>query len=371
MPNWSCQTGFANSVLLPCWSESLRGLSPLSNGGENGLNMDKPSFDLLQCRYQNVVPKDVAAMKPYLLRLHRWISLLFALPLAVVIVTGLILSVQPMLQNIAIKPGSIDGAKVEALLQKFDPDSKARGLTIDPFANQMRLQGAGVSVNIDLATGEAVAAPSALNSLFGWARGTHQRIISGFGWLVTASTIAMLVIIALGVLMGLPRLRNSLSGWHKGMAWFALPLVVLSPLTGLFLALDISIGASGLATPPGRPVPLKEAVRMIAAQHDMSRVSSLGIRGGRMLARIDQGGDLTAFSVTAQGLTPAQRNWSRILHEGTWSALVAGGLNVLVSLVLAGLLTTGVIIWGRRSLRRPQRTRHPARPSADHKIEAA
>ena len=310
-------------------------------------------------------------MKPYLLRLHRWTSLLFALPLAVVIVTGLILSVQPMLQDIAIRPGSLDGAKVEALLQKFDPDSKARGLFIDPFANQMRLQGSGATVDIDLATGEKATSTSALTGLFGWARGAHQRIISGFGWLVTASTIAMLVIIALGVLMGLPRLRNSLSGWHKGMAWFALPLVVLSPLTGLFLALDVTVGASGPREPAARPVPLKEAVRLIAAQHDMSRVISIGARGGRTLARIDLGGDLTAFTVTSQGLTPASRNWSRILHEGTWSALIAGGLNLLVSVVLAGLLMTGVIIWGRRSLRRPQRNRQKPRPLPDHKVSAA
>jgi uncharacterized iron-regulated membrane protein len=31
-------------------------------------------------------------MKPLLLRLHRWITLLFAVPLAILIITGLILS---------------------------------------------------------------------------------------------------------------------------------------------------------------------------------------------------------------------------------------------------------------------------------------
>jgi hypothetical protein len=27
---------------------------------------------------------------------------------------------------------------------------------------------------------------------------------------------------------GLPRLRNTLSGWHKGAAWFAIPLILAS-----------------------------------------------------------------------------------------------------------------------------------------------
>ena len=37
--------------------------------------------------------------KPLLLRLHRWISLIFAIPLAAVIVTGLLLSLPPILQT--------------------------------------------------------------------------------------------------------------------------------------------------------------------------------------------------------------------------------------------------------------------------------
>lgn len=38
-------------------------------------------------------------MTYWLLKLHRWLALLFALPLAVLIVTGLILSVEPVCTN--------------------------------------------------------------------------------------------------------------------------------------------------------------------------------------------------------------------------------------------------------------------------------
>jgi uncharacterized iron-regulated membrane protein len=48
------------------------------------------------------------------------------------------------------------------------------------------------------------------------------------------------------------------------------------------------------------------------------------------------------------------RNWPRLLHEGNWSALVTGPLNLVTAVVLLGLLTTGLLIWGRRKLRRPQ-----------------
>jgi hypothetical protein len=50
---------------------------------------------------------------------------------------------------------------------------------------------------------------SNLADLFLWARLTHERLL-GQSWLVTSSTVAMIAIMSLGILMGLPRLRNSL-----------------------------------------------------------------------------------------------------------------------------------------------------------------
>ena len=45
--------------------------------------------------------------------------------------------------------------------------------------------------------------------------------------------------------MGLPRLRNTVAGWHKATAWILLPLVVLSPLTALAMAFGVTF-----TTPP-------------------------------------------------------------------------------------------------------------------------
>lgn len=289
-------------------------------------------------------------LQAYLLRLHRWITLVFALPLLVLIVTGLILSFQPMVQSLSIAPGSLDATKVSALISQHDPQAKARGLSIDPTTNTMRLQIPGAPVDINLASGARVDSASGMRDVFQWARRTHERLISGFGWLVTASTIAMLVIMTLGVAMGLPRLRNTVSGWHKGTAWGLLPLLVLSPLTGLFLSLGVTLGQAPPA--PARPVPLLQAVRIVGEQFDLSRLSAIGQRGSRMLAILDDNGSQSAFMVSQLGLTPQPRNWSRALHEGTWSVVLASSLNVLVSVALLGLLGTGLLIWARRTFRR-------------------
>jgi len=284
-----------------------------------------------------------------LLKLHRWISLVFALPLLVLVLTGLILSFEPIIKDRALPAAMVDANRVVDLIQRYDPEGKARGLAINAGAQRMQLMGAGAP-SIDLATGEAAATRDTVGDLLMWSRRTHEHLFDQ-SWLVISSTIAMVVIMIIGTLMGLPRLRNSLSGWHKGAAWFTLPLLLLSPLTGLCIAFGLTFQS---APPPAAKTALRlpEAVRLVAQSHDLSHLSMIANRGGRMMVRLYENGELRAYSFTVDGVTPLPRNWPRLLHEGNWSTLISGSLNVLTSIVLTGLLGTGVVLWARRKLRR-------------------
>jgi uncharacterized iron-regulated membrane protein len=295
-----------------------------------------------------------------LLKLHRWTSLVFALPLVAIVFTGLILSVEPIIQGSGLPAEIASADRIAWLIERSDPDGKARGVAINAIGQQIRIMGAKAPA-IDLNTGEAATAHDPVGDLLLWARQTHEHLL-GYGWLVIASTVAMVVIMCLGILMGLPRLRNSLAGWHKSAAWFTLPLLLLSPLTGLCIALGMTFTG---APPPAAKVALKlsEAVRLVAQSHDVAHLSMIANRGGRLMARIYEDGELRNYAVTADGVTPLPRNWPRLLHEGNWLAWLSGSLNVVVSIVLAGLLGTGVVLWARRKLRRrprseatPQRT---------------
>ncbi|WP_407183905.1 PepSY domain-containing protein [Bradyrhizobium centrosematis] len=290
--------------------------------------------------------------KPALLRLHRWITLVFALPLFVIIATGLVLSFEPLVQTRGIGGPAIDPGRVIELVKRYDPEGKARGLSLNAGSRSMTLQGSNVPA-IDLATGEVASASSTLSNVFLWARFTHERLM-GQAWLVTASTLAMVIVLLLGIAMGLPRLRNTLSGWHKGTAWFTLPLILLSPLTGLCMAFGLTFQNGAAPAGGGRPIALPEAVRMVADQHDLTHVISIGTRGGRAMARIYDDGELRAYTINASGVTALPRNWPRLIHEGNWSALIASPLNVVTSVALLTLLSTGLLIWARRKLRKPR-----------------
>jgi hypothetical protein len=287
--------------------------------------------------------------RPLLLKLHRWTSLLFALPLLAIIASGLVLSLEPMIQVDGIVPQSLDASRVADLIKFHDPQGKARGVVINSASHRILLQGTDVA-GIDLVTGEASAARPVLSDIFLWARRTHERLL-GLPWLVTASTIAMIVVMILGISMGLPLIRNSLSGWHKGAAWIALPLILLSPLTGLCLAFGLTFQTG--SPPAGRGVSLPDAVRLVANSKDLASVISIGSRGGRLMARIYDGGELRAYAVGSDGIVALPRNWPRLIHEGNWADMIASPLNVVTSVVLLGLLSTGVLLWGRRQLRRP------------------
>lgn len=291
----------------------------------------------------------------WLLRFHRWITLTLSVPLAVLILTGLVLSFEPMVQQNA--RATLAAETIDAILAKHDPAGAARSLVVRSHAGIVSISGArrGDATHVDLATNERVASPGALADIFTLSRRLHETFLLDLGWLVTASTIALLILIAIGIAMGWPRLRNTVSGWHKGIGWYLLPFLILSPLTGLFLAFGLSFAGSPPPSSDARPVPLREAVKLVAKDHDLGQVTWIRSIGPRLLVRLNDGGEMRVFAVTRQGLTATSRNWPRLLHEGNWLGIVSALINVVISLAFVGLLSTGLFIWARRRFRRRQR----------------
>jgi hypothetical protein len=297
--------------------------------------------------------------KAILLKVHRWLALTFSVPLLVLIVTGLILSFEPIVSQSSIEPGSVTVQAIEGLLQRYDPESTARALFHRPREHIIAISRGqhGVSTEINLATGEpAVHDATTLTDIFGIARRTHEHLVFRARWLVTASTIAMLALTGLGVFIGWPKLRNTLQGWHRGLGWFLLPLVVLSPLTGLLIALGVTFTPAA-ARPAGPPLPLVDAVRVLGAEHDLSSLTWIRSLGRTVMARLVENGEMKTYTLTRDGAVPTARNWPRLIHEGTWGGITLAVLNVVTSVALLGLLVTGAWIWARRKLRKTMKRR--------------
>ncbi len=297
-------------------------------------------------------------LKSWSLWLHRWTALIFALPLLIVIGTGLVLSFEPFAQQTELeKP--LTKADLLGYLATHDPQGKATGLILRRYDEALIITGVGEDgeIEIDLSTGRIMADDGsfAWSDVFTTSRRLHETLLLDLGWLVTASTFAMLGMIFFGLLMGLPRLRNTVGGWHNLAAWTTLPLVILSPLTGLALVYGITFvtPASG---PRPAPVAIAQAVEIIAGKHDLNEIIWVRTRGGRLLVRLYGNDGAKVSQITPTGLVTGATNWPRAIHEGNWSQRMAPALNVLVSIVFIGLLFTGLFIWVRRTFFR-KRTR--------------
>jgi uncharacterized iron-regulated membrane protein len=284
-------------------------------------------------------------------RFHRWLTLIFALPLLIVICTGLVLSFEPLFQQ-ARPSQPITLAVIEDALSRHDPGRTARSLSIRTSDNTLTIGGTDGAITVDLGTREQTNAPQQLAQFLLTMRRLHETLLLDLGWLVTASTIAMLAIACLGMLMGWPRFRNSLGGWHQGAAWLALPLIIVSPLTGLALAYGITFTPPLARSSDGGRIAMADAVRLIAADHDLANLTSIRPRGRILMARVYVNGELRGYRIGPSRLEELPRNWPRVIHEGNWGGPVGPLLNVLTSVVLIGLLATGLTIWGRRTARR-------------------
>jgi len=294
-------------------------------------------------------------LKPLLLRLHRWVALAFALPLALVILTGLFLALEPALK--ATTPaGTVTLARLEAVVQAAGAKAEG-GIAVRGYDGTATVGGRqGITLSLADATPRE---PGWLAGAFRTARGLHERLLLDLDWLVTASTIAMLLLAPLGLLLGWPRLRHSLGGWHRLVGWVLLPLLVGSPLTGLALAFGITftppLQRDGRPPREAAPPALMETLRQVAARHSLDGLDFVRQRGGSQLVRVlDSSGTATTYRVTGAGLEPLPRNWPRLLHEGNWGGLLGSLANAVAGLGMAGLLVTGVLIWARRKLRRRQ-----------------
>jgi len=291
-------------------------------------------------------------MKTWFLRLHRWIALLFALPLVIVLGTGLVLSVEPWLVTQSIAPGSLTSARVQALLDTHDAQGRARALSYRSYDNTLTIGGRSGGTLVDVATGEARSGPSGLANLLGTMRRTHEHFIFDLGWVVAASSFAMLALALLGVLIGWPRIRNTFAGWHKAIAWGLLPLIVLSPLTGLFLAYGVTFSGvpPAAARAQGPPLALREAVAIAGRSHDLSALVWLRPLGGRMALRVVEDGEYRLYAVTRAGMVALPRNWPRLWHEGNFAGVWSSLMNLVLSVAMLGLLGTGFWMWLRRRL---------------------
>lgn len=294
-----------------------------------------------------------------LLRLYRWLALVFALPLLAVIGSGLVLALEPIAHQAALRPGTLTADRVDRLLARHDPLGQAWFIALKPYDDRLLI---GVPaprppVAVDLATGEPSRNGASLSDAYLVAKQLHNSLMLDLRPLVVASTYVMLVLIVLAAAVGLPRFRKGFAGWPKAVAWVSLPLLVASPLTGLLVAHGISLAP--VPQPSlGQPVSLREAVRIVhGAGHDLSNLAWLKSQRGQVRARFVEDGAWRIYTVSTDGVAPLPTSWPNTLHTGHAGGYWSSAANIATALGLLTLLGAGLFAWVRTAPARRARVR--------------
>jgi len=329
-------------------------------------------------------------------RLHSIPGLVAALLLAVVALTGSMLSVFPALEQAqARSAGTLDVATLAARVSARLPGVET--LVREPSGTLIAYHLAGQEQQasiVDPASGAAIAPyqPSAVQR---WVKNLHRKLLlDDVGRVAVGVAAACLLLIALS---GLGLMARRLGGWrrllapvrgdrlqklHDQTARVALPALVLSAATGVLMSLAtfgwIPEGGSADPFPDVQPT---AATRLALAQMpalqqvDVSRLHQLKLAaaGDRTdvieLETADGSGAIDPARGTWLSYAPAD-GWQRLhamvrlLHTGEglwWLALLLGAGSLTVPLLGA----TGTLLWLRRRRALPRLAANAPAQEAD------
>ena len=283
--------------------------------------------------------------------LHRWAALAMAPVIVVILVTGIILALRPILKA----PGdehpaaAVDPAQVVALLD-----------SIGGTADFVLVQDDRKSITIftgpqrpprtwELATRREIATPPFTPpDFFDKVERVHRDLWGGLGFLVTLASIAMVILIVLGPILARPsRGRKNALGWHIWAGWFAWPLLALLPVSLVMMKLHAPFGRRPAGPPPSIAAALTTAARTLDLTHLNGAQRFPG--GAIVVVGGDRGEE--RYVVRGGSVQPLDSSVSRVgkeLHTGTWAGPWSGALNVVAALGLLVMLWTGTLAWMRK-----------------------
>ncbi|MBK8185221.1 MAG: PepSY domain-containing protein [Candidatus Competibacteraceae bacterium] len=294
-------------------------------------------------------------LKRLLTVVHRWAALALAPVFLLILLSGAVLAFKPITDSNTRSATPVDLAAVVAALTEIDPAQKAIALNVSAGGQTIALKSNDPTMagTYALAT-RTLTEPDGFD-VFAFTLNVHKNLLIGAGIVVEIASYVMVGILAIGLLLGWPKLRNTLMGWHGGLGWLALPLVALTPVTGAMMALHVGTPALPSIERAAQPLPLARAIEAAAGQVDLSGLTEARrFRQGSVLitATNPNADGPNRYLVSGTGkVTPlvAGPGLVKELHEGTWAGGWSGALNVLAAIALMGLMVTGLYSWLRRA----------------------
>ncbi|TKB48829.1 hypothetical protein FCL40_09290 [Ferrimonas sediminicola] len=291
-----------------------------------------------------------------LAKLHRYLAALVALPLLLVIFSGLLLAITPLLTPDAeTKPTPAQFQHTLKTLERQQGPIRFAFALPEHQLVMVAFEGQKGRQFLDLYSGEPTELPWQFQ-LNRFAIGLHIKLLVDANWLVELSTWVMLFLSLSGLFLARPKSPKGAMGWHTALGWVGAPLMLLITITGLLM-----LHPMGGERPKQEPHPSPMSLDQAFAKLDDAEVAAM-----RMVRRSPQG--ITLFWENEQGTRwqwqPDQQEsavtqptrWTRILHDGSFGGRPAAFIYALLCISVLVLWGTGFYNWLRRArLSRPSK----------------
>lgn len=291
-----------------------------------------------------------SSIKSRLAWLHRWTALLLAPVFVLILLSGAVLALKPVNDSRSTSVTGLPAATVAQALAQIDPAGKVGMATVAADGQSLILQSKDPALAGRWDIASLSKQQEAGTDWFGTAKQLHKNLLLGAGIVVEIACYAMIGIILVGLLLGWPKLRNTLMGWHMGGGWLLLPLVALTPVTGAMMALHIGTATLPPLARGGPPATLAQGLDAVGAQGD-AVISVRQFKQGSVLLAVATADGVASRVVDRQGAVQPMAPGGGLvkqLHEGTWGGVWSGMLNLLAALALSALTVTGLYSWWRR-----------------------
>lgn len=297
----------------------------------------------------------------WMIAIHRWLTLVFTPVLMPILFAAAMMAVLPLAGPAPLPWTPVEWSDALDALHVADPKGDATALRVGADGKTLTVIRPAGERTLALATREpAVEATTTLGNEVSW-KWLHTQPFGLPDGVVKLASIALTFLAVSGLLLARPKMGRSVRSVHILGGWLLLPLVLLTPVTGVMLGFHIGVDGPPHYDRTAGPMHLDTALEMArGANVDVSSLKSIQILHGiEAVVTVGEGRTTADFIVTGDGTVVRHGNDElvRALHEGSWAEPWSRAVSLLSVVALAGLNLTGLWIWGRRRVVRVLKAR--------------
>lgn len=299
-------------------------------------------------------------MKKILLTFHRYAGLILTPFFMILLITGMILTFKPILSpsttNEAI--GIQHAQAFSAVVQQAEVASgQIQTIALDANGQDIwiKTQGNPLEQRFTIAEGRLIGEAGMSSALYNTAKSLHKGLLIGATGFVEFLTYVFIAVLLVAPFLMQVRWQKRLMSIHNALGFWAIPLWLLIPITGLLMSLKVGAPEVGKLNLNQELTPAVQVMQVLERENQLHNFVSLEtMRGRSVLINLATDAGVQTFQIptATQTLEPVgiTTYWPKLLHEGTWAGALSGWLNFIIGAGLSFFTLSGAYSWFRRWL---------------------